>query len=135
MNKFEGAPVSIRVGAHDYEIEVMPPEWARSKDEVTAFGEYSEFEQKIRVRSDVKTASMAREILLHEIVHVFLNPLCIKAREEEVLAQVIGLGLVSMFKDNPDLIVWLMEKKINECSCNGSCQCGPSTNPSIAERA
>jgi hypothetical protein len=127
MSHYEDIPKQIRIGPHDYQVELMPTEWSRAETgEVATFGLVSEFDQVIRLRDDMKSRSMAMEVALHEIAHAILRPLDLEI--EEMLAQVIGVGLTQVIRDNPNLLEWLMEKKQNEskCKCGGQCGCNPS---------
>lgn len=132
MSYYENMPRSLRIGAHDYSIELMPTEWKRDDGDVV-FGEFHEFEQKIMLRSDIKSASMAMEVAVHEIMHVIIHPLNFEAQQEEQLTQVIGLGLAQVIRDNPALLEWMMEKteaNDNQCKC-GNCQCNKAMDSDL----
>lgn len=92
-------PVSIRVGAHDYSVEMTA---GRVLD---ANGDCDFDKLRIRLAKRMRRSKL-REIIVHEILHACAYPTDL---DEEPFVTVIAPVLVQVIRDNPQLIDFLRE--------------------------
>ena len=102
-------PMAVKIGANVYTITyqdetIHSPEGER-------IGEISYINRTITVVNQQCIVDMA-DTLLHEIIHAILEHFgyCDKKLKPEVVANLVSRGLIMVFVDNPDLLVWLSEQ-------------------------
>jgi hypothetical protein len=101
-------PKKIKVLSGTYEIVPAPRKEAAAKN---AAGWFSYKTGKIYIALNGYSNKSIADTLLHEIVHVWwleMGWTC--GIQEEPLAMSLPMMMITLFRDNPDLYQWLMEK-------------------------
>lgn len=93
-------PKSILIGPHTFTIE-----WSDTIDDC---GTMAGHDLAIQVSSKLP-ASLAKETLLHEILHaiLYLNGNVEEPLDEERIVQGLGAGLLAVFSENPVVVDYL----------------------------
>ena len=98
-------PAKVKIGPHTFSIK-----WVEGLEEC---GNMIGQSLSITINNTIP-ASLARETLLHEIIHAdfYLNgSLADKANEmEERIVQALGCGLLATLRENPEIVAYLLAK-------------------------
>ena len=70
------------------------------------FGLMRPLEQRIYVNPR-QGPDMAKDTLLHEVLHALLMPLCLGSEEEERIVAPLSTGLLDVIQRNPEFVEWL----------------------------
>lgn len=98
-------PAVIRIGAHDYEIALWSPIEAEQRQ---LHGHHSHLEMKLRLAPSFATATYAAQVFLHECLHALYDARALaEGDKQERIVDSFATGLVTLFRDNPWLTVWL----------------------------
>lgn len=96
-------PKSIRIGAHDYQIEEL--EEVPNQDGEELLGCLLPGALLIIIESGLPNSRKA-EVLIHECLHAMLSGT--NQENEELMVGVLGEALCSFFKHNPTLVRTLL---------------------------
>lgn len=100
----QAPPSKVKIGLHDYKIEVWPPHEASSAHR---YGECNHVLHIIRVDTS-HTLVQSGETLLHEIIHAVYAVWNIEDDDkEERTVGGLSLGLATVWRDNPDVFAWI----------------------------
>lgn len=98
-------PRSVVVGPHIYEVRLV--DGLRHDEEDPLLGVCFTDDLLISLDAD-QPPSVMRETLLHEIVHALAHQWSLgDTSDEEAWASALGVGLLQVFRYNPDLVAWL----------------------------
>lgn len=123
-NYWNGMPASLRIGAHDLAVLIIPG-WSPDSEDGKTQGQYSSNEQNIRFGENAPSKTHAVDTAFHEICHALLLPLGIKEKKEEPICSLLGSGLAQVLRDNPQFVTWLRETETNDNGNAGNRSCGP----------
>ena len=100
-------PNKIKIGPHDYRIEVIHDLTAASRGE---WGFNSAIELKISLQQTFPSPTRAAETFLHEVGHGVFNICHIGdgEKEEEIITRTTKMW-VAVYRDNPWLLDWIKE--------------------------
>lgn len=82
-----------------------------------AFGNITYAQKRIKVADD-QDEGQVLDTLLHEILHGIIhgpNLLELERELEEKVVKVLSGGLLQVFRDNPELISWVLERAEQTC--------------------
>jgi hypothetical protein len=97
-------PTTVKVGYRDYTIIDWSPNHARANGD---YGRTSHMTREIQVDRSHGDRESA-ETLLHEIAHAVFSVYQIHDDDkEERTVAVISMGLAGVWRDNPDVMVWI----------------------------
>lgn len=95
-------PTSIRVGPYDVRIIKMAAS-------VGAHGEFDDTDMTIAVKDEYSSPPYEVDTWLHELLHAIWFTQNIKDGDgEERTVRQMATGLTQVFRDNPDLLRWLL---------------------------
>lgn len=98
-------PCSVRVGAHDITIQILPHHQASARGE---WGYFQAAAQLIVVQDQMPTAAKAVDTVLHEIGHALWWSYTLEdADKEERIVSTQATGWAQIFRDNPALVAWI----------------------------
>lgn len=97
-------PKKVRVGLHNYDIELMQPDDERISD---TLGYCWPDRRVIRIAPTQREAHDAVDTLLHEILHAAFHSYKIETEDEERIVERLATALTTVFRDNPDLLKWV----------------------------
>ena len=111
-------PLSIKVGARTYFVEVLP-----DLDEPNLVGYTNHWKGKIQILEDL-AEPVRRETLLHEVVHAGIGTFSSSHKNiahaarnpedydwEEHFTDIVGSSLLMILRDNPKLVAYLLHKE------------------------
>jgi len=97
-------PKTIRIGPHDITIS------RRADVDDRNFGTWSENEMLIRLDQTFHAPSREVEVVLHEIEHAVRDIYVAKEKDpEERHTTTVMRGWTQVWRDNPDLLRWVMD--------------------------
>lgn len=105
MTMFDGLPSVVRVGAYDYSIELVedhidPDDWGNVNVETYT----------IKIKKNHPNSIRALETVIHEIKHALWDFFHMKdGMSEEEVVRIMSVGWAMVYRDNPDLLVWIGE--------------------------
>lgn len=101
-----GLPRRVKVGHLTYRVSEMDRKTAERSD---IYGDMVASEASIRVKAGMAPGATA-ETLMHEIFHAIYDEWAIKSAEdnEERLVDAFSKGMVTVMRDNPDVVRWFM---------------------------
>ncbi|KPL13123.1 hypothetical protein AMJ85_00250 [candidate division BRC1 bacterium SM23_51] len=110
---------TIELGAQSIEVRVVPGLFKRRR----LYGEAHFNKDLILLAGDMTSAS-AVDTLLHEITHFMLAGAPISSKDEEYIAGAFGRGLASLFRDNPEWIMAILEvfREEKKCQVKSTCK-------------
>jgi len=109
MIKVDGLPSSLRVGPYDITIAIV--------DELTgSYGEFSPVEQEIRLLREYKTAALAVDTLLHEVLHAAWFAAALPKKYEERTVSALAPTLTQILRDHPEVLEWV-RKALGASDC------------------
>jgi len=98
-------PKSLRIGAYDFAIELMPPAQVRA---MGGHGSFSSSELTIRVDDTPVSGPSAVDTLLHEIGHaIWFSYLLEDEDKEERVVATMATAWTQIYRDNPELLGWI----------------------------
>ena len=100
-------PTKVRVGYQDYEILLVPKDYLDS-----ASGLCQPQQGRILLEGGLGRRARA-ETLLHEILHAIVHSWGIEGilgDSEEQIVSLISLGMASVIRQNPALVVWFSKE-------------------------
>ena len=98
-------PASIRVGAFDIAIVKWP---GRAALEVNAFGDFSRYEQRIRISDDIATVFKEVDTFIHELGHAIFWAYGIEDEDkEERIVSIQTTAWTQIYRDNPWFMTWV----------------------------
>ena len=102
-------PKKLRVGICDYTIMEVPDLKDEKGNEL--YGRHSQNRLTIEIGSLNPTPYITLDTLIHEILHSIYNQYALreKGEPEERVVSVIATGMVSVLRDNPELVKYIME--------------------------
>lgn len=106
-------PRKVKVGAITVDVSMMPKPTTVEGSEL---GLYTSYTGEITINPCVTKAQVG-SVLLHEIFHAILDihgiahALDLDHRREEVAVRLLEPAVLSLIRDNPELIRWLMKTK------------------------
>ena len=103
---------TIQLGAQPIDVRVVSGLYKRRK----LYGEARFDKDTILLARDI-TSAAAVDTLLHEITHFMLVGAPISSKDEEYIAGAFGRGLASLFRDNPEWIMAILEVFREEKKC------------------
>lgn len=92
---------SIRIGPLSFTVKVV--DRLRASDGRALYGEISFDKCEIRIDEDFAAGQRFPAILWHEIIHGLLDRAGLGDTDEKVI-EVLGLGIVELLQENPDLL-------------------------------
>ena len=99
-------PEKIKVACFDIKVENWNPVSASSNRK---YGEFSSMEMVIRVDTSVDRIKVV-DTLMHEICHAVFWVYGIHDEDdEERTVGTISTGLIQVYKDNPDVLIFMQE--------------------------
>jgi len=107
-------PKTVKIGYMDFHINPRTRRWAnrnKAMGMITFQNHHKQIEyDKTEVRNEIANT------ILHEILHgiAYVFDIHFKsAREEEKFVRTMANGLSTVFKDNPDILKWLVSEYAN----------------------
>lgn len=95
-------PATVKIGHRDVSIERATAEQLEG-----AYGDYLADKQRIRL-ADYLTPQNAAETLIHEILHAcWPQRWTLVGDVEETFVSALAPTLAAVWRDNPDLVLWL----------------------------
>lgn len=87
----------LQLGAQSIKVRIVPGLYKRRK----LYGDANFNKNEIRLAGDMSD-TVAVDTFLHEITHFLLAGCPISSKDDEYIAGVMGRGLASLFRDNPE---------------------------------
>jgi len=95
-------PVSVKIGPYTYEIREIDDAQRRF-----GYDGHLNHDALIIHFHDHSDPVYTAEVFIHEILHAIHHHFCMKdSTPEEMFAENTALGLVMVWKDNPDVFKW-----------------------------
>lgn len=102
----QNPPTTIRIGAHDYDVEPLPEEEAQQNQQ---YGDFSKWDETIRIRFNGSVWQIA-DTLIHEVLHaLYYHYKISKKTGEEKTVSCLSSGITQVIRDNDDWVLWLSE--------------------------
>lgn len=103
----------IKILYANYEVIPLEERQAQLRE---IFGQFHSKEQIIEYDSSLKNSEKVNTVL-HEVAHGIVHTMGLKFHndnEEEVFVNSFTAGLVTVFRDNPNFLSWILESLMNE---------------------
>jgi hypothetical protein len=112
LSSYIGAPKTLKVGAFDYKVSQVPK--LVNDDGTESWGQIVYEDYEITVQSLQPSPSVAVDTLLHELLHAVWHNTDLRGEigknlEERVIRNLTS-GLVALFRDNPQLLKWIVKR-------------------------
>lgn len=101
MIAVDDLPASIRVGPYTIKITI--------EDVPNAYGQFSPADQEITIQPAFKTAPLAIDTVLHELLHAMWFATALPKKYEERFVSALSPCLTQVLQDNPGLRSWLLK--------------------------
>jgi hypothetical protein len=120
---FDRMPKLVRIGPFDFEIVTWT---SLESNAARRYGECSTQEQKLRICREMSSCEKLVDTVLHEVLHAIFWAYSIEDgfNEEQTVTR-ISTAFLSLFRDNPELLLWVNETLRKLCTrcINGVCDC------------